>query len=886
MFSKFIRAKKTPAEAESVSLPMPVTTAVWETRLQTAMGNDVALLALAKDAPSIDIKLSAVLALASEDALRQAEQEFRSHDRRVHRAVKGRYKTQVERRETSARANELIQTAAALVGESAIPANRLVELDHAWRALDASLLEDDQKTKFSELQQCLAKLLRERGEAKRSVSRWAADARQALAHLGASRAGLANAATEPHELIAALTAASEAAQATLASIPASIDVTADDSSVITTLGQALRTALQDSAPIEARLMLLDELQRSSPQQNPPLQDGEPTTTAAIVESPLQRWQALTPIADQGIEKALNTRFEAWQRILHDEQRKRQSDRRQRADTSDKAAHQARVQALMKTVSGAEEALAAGHLADALKHMPALQAASENGDAAPALQARIERLQAEIMRLKGWQNWGGERVRDDLVEEAEALARSVVAAGESNPTKLPIKQIEKYIEQLRARWKQLDQLGGANSKTLWQRFDGALKIAYVPVAAHLARLNEARQDSLAKREGLLDTLDAQNVDNNDSGTAPDWKEIARILAHFQMEWRKLGPLQHTVPHKSQAALNERMKSSVARLEQPLREVRSAAQAEREQFIVRAKALSKNAQERDVVAKIRELQTQWQQHAKSQPLPRAVENAMWADFRAAISAAMDQREEALNARNAQLEANRVAREALITRLLAVGSDAAEAEIKRTLAEVESEWHKAGDVPGNQASKLESRFRDACDKTRQYLAGSAQRKWNGICDTLVGKLALCDEIEAAPADVSDIEARWAVLPVLPARWEQALQGRFKASTENAGSDNALHCRESAAPGNTLNDLLMQLEYAFDIPSPAAFQAARRSLKLQRMKEAMEGRLSASSTPADINEMTAAVFACPHHDVEQRHRREAIIAMLRKSVAGGLGR
>jgi hypothetical protein len=889
MFSKFIRAKTPSATTEPASMPAPVLEAVWEGKLQAAIGNDMELLALAKDAPSIDIKLSAVLALAGEDALRQAEREFRTHDRRVHRAVKGRYKTQVEQRETRVRADELIRTAAALIGELEIPANRLVELDQAWRALDAGLLEDAQKTRFSDLQQSLAKLLRERGEAKRSVSRWVADARQVLAQLDASGAGLANTALEPHELIAMLVAASEKARVTLAAIPASSDVTTADSTIMATLDQALQTALQDAARIEARLMVLDELQRGTPQPKPALEDGEPAAPVAIVESPIQRWQALAPVVDQGVENALNARLEAWQRIQHDAQRKRQTDKRQRADASDKAAHQARTQALTKVVSGAEAALAAGHLADALKHMPALQAASDSGDAVPALQARIDRLQAEIVRLKGWQHWGSEQARDDLVAEAEALARSTIVVDESSPAKLPTKQIEKSIEQLRARWKELDRLGGANSKALWQRFDSALKTAYVPVAAHLTRLNEARLENLAVRVSLLDALDAQSIANDDSGAAPDWKEIARALAHFQSEWRKLGPLQHTVPHKKLAALTERMKSSVARLEIPLREVLNGAKMEREQFIVRARALSQNAQDRDVIAKVRDLQTQWQRHAKAQPLPRAVENAMWTDFRAAISAAMDQREEALNARNTQLEANKVAREALIARLQAVGQDDPAAEIKRILAEVDSEWRKAGEAPRNQAAKLESKYRDARDKVQQYLANSAQRKWNVTCDALVGKLALCDEIEAltlaAPSDVSAIEARWAVLPALPLRWEQVLQGRFKASVEKAGGDNAPR-HATAATGDALNDLLLQLESALDIPSPAAFQAARRTLKLLWMKDAMEGRRSASPVSMDINKMTAEVFGCMHYDIEQRHRLEAIIAVLRKSEPGGLGR
>jgi hypothetical protein len=78
-----------------------------------------------------------------------------------------------------------------------------------------------------------------------------------------------------------------------------------------------------------------------------------------------------------------------------------------------------------------------------------------------------------------------RVRDELVAEAETLAQSVAATAKADATKLPVAQLEKYIDQLRERWKELDKLGGATGKPMWQRFETALKAAYAPVAAHKA-----------------------------------------------------------------------------------------------------------------------------------------------------------------------------------------------------------------------------------------------------------------------------------------------------------------------------------------------------------------------------------------------------------------
>lgn len=873
MFSKFLKKDAPSAKAEPASLSTVPSESEWEYRLQAAQGNDAALLALLQEAPSTEAKISAVLALSGEDALRQAEREFRTHDRRVHSAAKQCLEKLVKQRLSRARADELIETAAALGSESMIPANRLVELDQAWRLLDADLLEGDQKTKFADLQSRLVEQVRDYGERKRSVNRWSGDARQALAKLAASNADVTSASREPHELLTAIYSASVEARSKL-SAPTSMAATASDASAIAALANEIQGSLEASALIEARLTILDELRRGIPPEKVAVADDETATPVARSETPAQRWQSLAPISDPRIAKALDARFDEWLRSQDETRNKRDADKRHRAQERSQATHQARIQSLIDLINTAETALAEGHLAEAVKHLPALQAAAEKVEAGAALQTRASTLQAEILRLKGWQHWGGGRVREDLVEEAEVLARSVAAADGARPAKLPVAQLEKYIEQLRGRWKELDRLGGATGKPMWQRFDTALKSAYVPVAAHKTRLNEARLENLAARENLLATLDALNIEGDELGTAPDWKAIALALGHFQTEWRKLGPLEHNVPHKRQAALTQRMNACVARLEIPLQEARGAAQAEREALVASAKQLSRNARDRDVVGKIRELQNQWQRHARSLPLPRSVENALWAEFKAATDAVMSERDAVFKARNAEFEANQTTRKALIGRLQALGPDTPSAEIKRVLAEVDMEWRSAGDAGKDKAAKLDARFHEARDAARQHLAGSGQRLWNGTCDALVAKLALCVELEASvspvPSAVSDIEARWAALPVLPSLWEQALRARINAEADQASG------------AEMLDKLLLQLESALDIPSPASVEEARRAAKLMALKNALEGRKSASPAQASIEKMTTAAIGCGHLSEDQRHRLEAIIGALRSSGPG----
>lgn len=874
MFSKIFKKSQTPAEANPASAhTMVAKAAAWEDMLKAAAGNDTELLALAIDAPSVNQRLSAVQSLASEEGLKAAEREFRKRDRRVHSLAKQRYETLVKQREARASVVELTRTAAALIEAPMIPANRVAELKQAWELLDPALIEDEEGSKFAKLLTSLAELMRERGERKRVVSRWATAAGQALEELSLARAGVAATGMGLQELVAMSAAAREKAEATLAEMPATTPSPMPTDDTVTVLHATIQSALQDASLIEARLAILGELQACHAPQQVALDDEKPLPSPAAIKAvAIERWKGLPPLADQRTEKALNARFDECLH-LQDEARKKQKQQNSLiASGKNKEARHTNLQALKAAAEATETALAAGQLAEASKQLAILQAASSKDGISGELQTRIGTLQSEFLRLKDWQHWGGGRARDNLVLEAETLAASTVSPEGSPPAKLPIKQLENSIEHLRARWKELDRLGGATSKPLWQRFDEALKTAYLPVAAHLAKLKEARQENLDARKNLLGTLEALNI-SVDAQNAPDWKDIQRALAHFQTEWRKLGPVEHTVPHKSQPALLDRMKACIARLEDPLEKVQISAQAEREQLIVRARALAQDVQGRDMMAKLRELQSQWQSHAKTLPLPRKIESKLWSEFRAVTDALMSQREAAFSAREAEFKANQATREALITRLEALHQDSQPAEIKRVLASVDAEWRNAGEAPRNQAADLESRYRAARARVREHLEGSARRSWQLACDALLAKLTLCEELESTTPS-GDIEARWNSLPALPPHWEQALQARYKAGGErpvDCGPDSG-----NLANSGELDQLLLQLESSLEIPSPTEFQKARQTLKLLAMKKAMEGRQPASSSSSDMERMAVAAFRYTHLSPGQRSRLRSIITAL----------
>ena len=796
--------------------------AEWESKLHATTGDD-ALLALARTAPHIDVKISAVSAIDGEEALKAAEREFRTHDRRVHRVAKQRLEAVIARREARVEADRLIDVATTLAAESKIPANRLVELDHAWQAIDATHPTDEQKNAYSALWNTLSTTTRARGEQQLSFLRWTQDVKHAVTQANATLAAVTNGSQDRSALGAEISRLG----ATLAAMPP---------------GEALdKMALAQQEHIAQLQSALDKIARFENKLNEDSQQQAEVARNAEVEQ--AKKQLATAQSDAAKEN-----------------------------------HRALLESVSAFVASGEEALAAGHLADVSKQIIAIDELLDKARAQvnAALQARITNLQAEYARLKGWQHWGGGVARDELVLEAEALAKSVGAEN----TKISMRAHADAIEKLRARWKELDRLGGATSRTLWRRFEDALKIAYQPVVVQHAKLKAAREQNLASRNLLIDALDLTPFDA--AAETIEWREIARALDHFQTEWRQLGPIEHTVPNKSREALVARMQASITRLDAPLTEARRVAQLQREALVARATALGTDAatrpQDRELINKVRTLQNEWQQHAKALPLQRNVESALWNAFKTATDAVFSQRDAAFKARDAELKAHRNERHALIDRLIALTADSPAAEIRRTLGEIDTAWRKAGEAPRADAAKIEQRFRTAREAAQKHLAGSAQRQWHLTCDALLAKLSLCEEMEsggsvALPA--ADAEARWQTLGALPVALDQALTTRFKAALVGA-TDQVLAPQDLAI-------LVLQIESALEMPSSPEYAAARRDLKLRAMKLAMEGRQPIGGADENLYGWLSRVLASHPLDATARGRLLAIVAALR---AGGAPR
>ncbi|MGQ0750649.1 MAG: DUF349 domain-containing protein [Betaproteobacteria bacterium] len=830
-------------------IPPPADWQAWQDRIHAARSDDAALLRLAHQAPGVELKLSAIEALSQEDSFRRAMREFRDQDKRLYRAARSGWQARSGKRKTVSKAEALIGSARDLLAQDLIPVNRAVELDRAWAALDPALLDSTLQSEFTALSTQLGARARAHGEGERATAGWLTAIDEGIARLKASLAGVASGELPP-------TAAQDLASRVLellCNIPESDDPRRHDKT------DAANRALALASSVAQRADILRTLPA-------PGAVDEPAEKARI-----EQWRDIPEVSEPDLQTVLAHRFASWRNACLEERQHEHDERRAREQEQRAEQRKERQNAIERDVTAAEAAHAAGQVAELTRLMGAIEHALKAGPVSGSLTRRIDSLRREQLQLRDWQRWSGRQAREQLVAEAQALATA--AAG-----KVAVKAHAEAIEKLRERWKELDKLGGATNQAFWLSFDGALKTAYAPVAAHLEKLKAARDENLAARNKIIETLNQaapRLLPTSTDNAAPaadaktDWRAVSRTLEEARIAWRKLGPVEHTVPRKAlqgENAVTTRYEAAVQSLLAPLKNAYGDATRQREALIAAAKNLvTPEGVVREAVGKVRRLQTDWQAHAKALPLPRNEENALWIAFKRATDAVFTGLDASRAAKEAEFGAKTRAREEIIERVAACASGNAASEIKRTLAEAESAWRACPQAPKPQVEKYEKRYRAAraaaMSRTSELAAHASRARF----DALTQAMAMCRERETSAEPASDLEARWNAIEHFPAPWKKKLEARFLGSEFKSA--------------DSLSDLLLNLEIACGIESPAEFEADRQRLKLRALKEAMENRRGAATTQEDIERRLIDIAAVPHPDELSRERLVKIIAAVQRA-------
>ncbi|MYM74226.1 DUF349 domain-containing protein [Duganella sp. FT134W] len=517
---------------------------------------------------------------------------------------------------------------------------------------------------------------------------------------------------------------------------------------------------------------------------------------------------------------------------------------------------------LETMEALEAALEQGQLHAAAEHDKWLR--EHKARLTPAQNEHLTHVRAELKRLGDWARWGGNVSREELVKAVEDLAGQ----------KMPMSELARKVGSMRDRWKALDAVSGHAPKSLWERFDAACTSAYAPAAAHFKQLADERHANAAKAEALI--AETRALAESVAADGADLKNVAAAGQRLRQMWTRLG----TIDRKEKRKLDHTFDKVLAQMLAPLSEQRKVEAAKREELITEAEALEPS--DRHTLDKLRRLQERWQEQAKSLPLERKVEQALWQRFRAACDAIFAKRKETAHAADHERKAHLHAREAICHELEEAtfsGDDKAQlAAIAKALKDAANAWNAAGVVPRASEARINQRYHNAVGKVQAQAdaikrrAGAAQA--NALRDKLRLNQALENEVasDGAAIDAAEWQAKWAALPSLGNDYERALQGRFNAALEALNGKRGDYAAQLERNRAKLLDEVLRLEILAGVDSGAEFARERLKMQVEVLQSSLKsGQKPQSATAAYLQlcAMPALADARTASRIEQLFRR-----------------
>lgn len=777
-------------------------------------GNEAAAADFILQCQFAEARLKAAHHIHSKPGLERVAQAIRNTDRRVARLMQQRLDAILQQEAREQKAGKCIKEAQRLVEERQLMLNQVADLDRAWQSVG------DVPASARELFDSTRSLLRERLEAQTALQRAVIDVRGRLQHL--IQVSDASQLVPPAQIAQTL----DSLEQELNQYCAAPEAPSLPRHLITEFEEQHRSFRQTLASMEKRHAAILAHEEA-------IAGWEAAPVDTLEQDDLKRaWRAL-PVLHEADAHLFKPRFDA----LID----RIGTSRKPKETALQGASRDIRQHFTEILDGMEKALDNGALHIAAEQDKILRAIDlMSVRLSPAQSAQLAKARNELSRLQSWAKWGGNISREELLKAAEDLPDQALA----------ISELAKKTGSLRERWKSLDASAGPAGRDLWRRFDAACTLAYAPVAVHFKQMGDERRQNLEKARSMIaevrEFAAASNCANADAAIA-DWKAIAGYCARMTQLWKRLGPIDR----KEKKSADAEFAAALRALSEPLAAQQQAEIRRREKLISDAAGL--NPADRGSIETLRTLQERWQEQAKSLPLERNDEQALWQRFRAACDAVFASRKEAAQAADADRQQHLQTKEKICAELEAAAG-ASDDAILKVLRDARDAWNKTGPVPHASERRIDARYEAAIKALQTRLEQARRSAAAARFDALRDRMALCHQVENKIAGskmmdesgLLELQAGWQTLPSLSAEFERALNARFDAAITALKTSDSRYAALLEQNRSILAHALLRLEISMGIDSPPELSRERLQLQVEVLQSSLKAGREAVTADA----------------------------------------
>ncbi len=439
----------------------------------------------------------------------------------------------------------------------------------------------------------------------------------------------------------------------------------------------------------------------------------------------------------------------------------------------------------------------------------------------SLDDKLVRAEQQLAEMADWQDFAARPKLEALCESMEALP-----AKELSPEALA-----KEVRELQSAWKAMGVSRASND--LWTRFKTAGDIAYQPCKAWFETKQQQRQEKLDAKAGLCEQLEAsQSLLTPEEGADPDWKAIVRQVNNAKREWSR-----NRVPdRKPDKALEARFSAALKPFETALTEQYDNNAKAKQELVEKAAALAESEITQHTANQAKSLLSAWKLVGI---MRRKEDQALWEVFNGHLGTIFKhQHQVERQKQRAGLEHVFRAKD-IIKRLkqLSRGDSLDESEVQA----LSMEFQALAEFPERDRKFLLRDYRQALDACSRVQDNAAKRRSQAEQEERLRLLGLCEQLELAVEqpdvasdtlvddvthawDATDVKVQTDVAKVLEKRRDAALKHLSKGTKPDYQANEEKR-----------RDLLIKMEVAAGVDTPAEDKARRMQYQLEHLQEGM---------------------------------------------------
>ncbi|MCQ2329397.1 MAG: DUF349 domain-containing protein [Paludibacteraceae bacterium] len=288
-------------------------------------------------------------------------------------------------------------------------------------------------------------------------------------------------------------------------------------------------------------------------------------------------------------------------------------------------------------------------------------------------------------------------KQSLIEQAEELLKleDIVKAFQS-------------LQSLHLQWREIGPVAKELREEIWDKFKGITTEINKRHQEFFEKIKEAEKILTEEKDALCHIV--EDIDLESLKTAKDWDEKTKQVVELNDKFQSNTPYEHRVNSKMYRRYREacdKFFEAKKKFFEQINAVYEENLAKKSKLVELAEQLRNSTEWQSTASKLQKIQKEWKEIG---PVPRKYSNELWERFTKACDEFFAARKEANREKDAEEQANKEAKLAVIEKIKAFEPSGDDSKDQETLQALQDEFSNIGHIPFKDKDKVYNMFREA--------------------------------------------------------------------------------------------------------------------------------------------------------------------------------